>query len=64
MNKSKRLLFPILSFVVENNGTMQVTSCKGMSNIGFPLPTHQQIMTLFGKRTTPELPHGSLRVMH
>ena len=45
-------------------GTSQVISCKGMSNIGFPLPTHQRIMTSFGKRTMLELHHGSLRVMY
>ena len=64
MNKMKRLLFCILLFVAETDGTLQVTSCKRMSNIGFPLPTHQRIMTSFGKRTTLKLPCGSLRVMH
>jgi hypothetical protein len=39
-----------------------MTSQKWMPNIGIALRTHQRIMTFFGKRTTLELPHGSLRV--
>jgi hypothetical protein len=38
-----------------------VASCKGASNIGFPLPTHQRIMTSLGKHTALEPPLGSLR---
>jgi hypothetical protein len=60
-------VIPLLLFVSEadgSHGTLQVTNCEGMSNIGSPLPTHQRIMTSFGKRTTQELPHGSLIVMH
>jgi hypothetical protein len=54
----------ILRFVDKANGTIQVTSCKEMFNIGFPLPTHQRITTWFGARTTLELPRGSLRVIN
>ena len=54
----------IFPFVAEIDGTLQVTSYRGMSDNGFPLPTHQRIMTSFGKRITLELPHGSLRVMY
>ena len=64
MNKMKRILFVTLPFVAETDGMLQVTSYKGMSNTGFPLPIHQRIMTSFGKRTTLELPHGSLRAIH
>ena len=64
MNKMKRLSFVHLLFVADIDGTLQVTSCKKMSNIGFPLQTHQRIMTSFGRRTTLELPHGSLRVIY
>jgi hypothetical protein len=61
---STRLFFLIFPFVAGTDGTSQVTSCKGMSDNGLPLPTHQRIMTSFGKRITQELPHGSLRVMY
>jgi hypothetical protein len=64
MNKMKRLSFVHLFLVAEIDGTLQVTSCKGMPSIGSPLPTHQRIMTSFGRRTTLELPHGFLRVMY
>ena len=63
MNKMKRLLF-LFTFAAETDGTLQVTSCKGTSNIGFPLLTRQRIITSFGRRTLLELPHGSLRVLH
>jgi hypothetical protein len=64
MNKMKRLSFLYLPFVAETDRTSQVTNCKGMSNIGLLLLTHQRIMTSCGKHTTLELPHGSLRVTH
>lgn len=53
----------ILLFVAETDDTLLVTNLKWISNIGSPLRTLQQIMTFIGKCTTPELPHGSLRVM-
>ena len=53
----------IFPFVNKTDDTMQVTSCKGMFDNGFPLPTHRRTRTLFGKRTTLELPRGSLIVM-
>ena len=59
-----RLLFLYLPFASEADGGLQVTSRKGMRNIGLHLPTHQRIMTSIGKRTTLELHHGSLRVMY
>ena len=62
-NEQDETLLFLYPFVAETDGTLQVTSCKRISNIGFPLPTHQRIMTLFGKRTILERPHGSLRVM-
>jgi hypothetical protein len=64
INKMKRSSFLYLPFVAETDSTLQVTNCKGMSNIGLPLPTPQRIMTSFGKRTTLDLRCGFLRVMH
>jgi hypothetical protein len=58
------MVFLYLLFVAEANGGLQVTSRKGMRNIGLHLPTHQQIMTLIGKRTTLEPHRGSLRVIY
>ena len=54
----------ILPFVAETDSTLQVISCRGMPNIGIPLPTHRRITTSFGKRITLELHRGSLKVIH
>jgi hypothetical protein len=53
----------IIPATVEIDGASQVTSCKGISDNGFPLPTHQRTMTSFGKRTILEPPRGSLKVI-
>ena len=55
----------IFPFVAETDGILQVTSCKGMSDNGFLLPTHQRITTHVRKRPMRlELSFGSLRAMH
>jgi hypothetical protein len=41
------VIYFIISFVAENDDTLQVTSYKKTSNIGFLLLTHQRIMTSF-----------------
>ena len=66
MERRRRVCYLyIFPFVLETDRPfLQMTSYSGMSDNGFPLPTHQRIMTSFGKRTTLELPHGSLRVMY
>ena len=53
----------IFAFAAETGGILQVTSCKGTSGNGSPLPTHQRTMTSFGKRITLDLPRGSLKAI-
>ena len=64
MARCRHVRLFISPFVAETNGTLQVTSYKGMSDNDFPLPTHQRTMISFGKRITPELHHGSLKVIN
>lgn len=64
MNKMKHSFPLFFSFVIEIDLTLQLSSCKAMSNVHFLLPTHQRIMNLFGEHIMPELPNGFLKVTH
>ncbi len=60
MNKMKRLCHSPSPVIYINTG-LQVTSYKGMFNIGCHLLTLRETTTLFGKHIMLELPRGSLR---
>ena len=63
INKTKRLFFNP-SFVVETDGIVQATSCKGTFNTGFVPLTRRRTKTLFRKHDIEELQHGSLRAVY
>jgi hypothetical protein len=65
INKIKRWFFLIsVAAVVDNEPASQVTNCRGTSEIGCPLQTHQKTTTLLVKPAVAKVPHGLRKAAH